>query len=53
VFASDGLNHYHYGITAHNRHYEKPPGARKYHWIPDERLEYVQLRKERRGRKVK
>ena len=53
VFASDGLNHYHYGITAHYGHYEKPPRARKFHWIPDERLEYVQLRKERRGRKVK
>lgn len=53
VFASDGLNHYHYGITAHYGHYERPARARKFHWIPDERLQYVQLRKERRGRKVK
>ena len=53
VFASDGLNHYHYAITAHYGHYEKPRRARKYHWFADERLEYVQLRKERRGRKIR
>jgi IS1 family transposase len=53
VFVSDGLNHYFYGITAHYGHYEKPPRARKYHWFPDDDLQYAQLRKERRGRKVR
>jgi IS1 family transposase len=53
VFASDGLNHYFYGLTAHYGHYEKPPRARKFHWFPDTNLQYAQLRKERRGRKVK
>lgn len=29
-----------------------PPRARKYHWFPDERLQYAQLRKLRQGRRV-
>lgn len=53
VFASDGLNHYFYGLTAHYGHYKKPPRARTFHWFPDTNLHYAQLRKERHGRKVK
>jgi hypothetical protein len=52
VFSSDGLNQYFYAITAHFGFWGKPPRARKYHWFPDERLQYAQLRKLRRGRKV-
>jgi IS1 family transposase len=52
VFSSDGLNQYFYAITAHFGFWDKPPRARKYHWFPDERLQYAQLRKLRRGRKV-
>jgi IS1 family transposase/transposase-like protein len=53
VFTSDGLNHYFYALTAHYGHYEKPPRARKLHWFSDDNLQYAQLRKERRGRKVR
>ncbi len=52
AFTSDGLNHYFYAITAHFGSWQKPPRARKFHWIPDERLQYAQLRKLRQGRKV-
>ena len=52
IFTSDGLNQYHYGMTAHYGHCEKPPRARKLHWFADARLQYAQLRKRRRGRKV-
>ncbi len=53
VYTSDGLNQYFHGMTAHWGRWEKPKRARKYHWIPDERLQYAQLRKTRYGRKVK
>lgn len=53
VFSSDGLNQYFYGLTAHFGFWDKPLRARKYHWFPDEDLQYAQLRKTRRGRKVK
>ena len=53
VFTSDGLNQYFYGITAHWGKWVKPPRARKYHWLPDPRLLYAQLRKKRHGRKVR
>jgi IS1 family transposase len=52
AFTSDGLNTYFYAITSHFGFWDKPPRARKYHWFPDERLQYAQLRKLRRGRKV-
>jgi IS1 family transposase len=52
VFTSDGLNHYFYGLTAHFGQWQKPPRARKYHWFPNARLQYAQLRKRRSGRKV-
>ena len=38
VYTSDGLNQYFHGLTAHWGRWEKPKRARKYHWIPDERL---------------
>lgn len=47
IYASDGLNQYHYGLTAHFGYWDKPPRARKYHWFADERLQYAQLRKRR------
>ena len=53
VFTTDGLNQYFHGMTAHFGHWEKPPRARKYHWFPDENLQYAQLYKSRYGRKVK
>jgi len=53
VFASDGLNHYFYAITAHFGHWEKPPRARKYHWFPAEELLYAQLIKARGRGKLK
>ena len=53
VFTSDGLNQYFHGMTAHFGHWEKPPRARKYHWTPDDALQYAQLYKSRHGRKVK
>ena len=52
IFTSDGLNQYFYGITSHFGFWDKPPRARKYHWFPDIRLQYAQLRKRRRGGKV-
>ena len=52
IFPSDGLNQYFYAITAHFGSWDKPPRARKYHWFPDKRLQYAQLRKLRQGRKV-
>ncbi len=52
IFTSDGLNQYFYGITSHFGFWDKPPRARKYHWFPDLRLQYAQLRKRRRGWKV-
>ncbi len=52
IFTTDGLNQYFYGITAHFGNWWKPPRARKYHWKPDPRLLYAQLRKRRWGRKV-
>jgi IS1 family transposase len=52
IFTTDGLNQYFYGITAHFGSWWKPPRARKFHWKPDPRLLYAQLRKRRRGRKV-
>ena len=53
VFASDGLNQYFHGMTAHYGFWDKPPRARKFHWFPDPRLLYAQLRKSRRGRRIK
>ncbi len=53
VFTSDGLNRYFHGLTAHYGNWEKPPRARKYHWIPDIRLLYAQIVKSRSGRKLK
>jgi hypothetical protein len=38
---------------AHFGYWEKPPRARKYHWFPDENLQYAQPHKSRHGRKVK
>jgi IS1 family transposase len=52
VYTSDGLNQYHYGLTAHFGYWDKPPRARKYHWFADDRLQYAQLRKRRQGRQV-
>ena len=52
VFTTDGLNQYFYGLTAHVGFWSKPPRARKYHWFPDPRLLYAQLRKARSGRSV-
>ena len=42
-----------HGMTAHYGYWEKPPRARKYHWFPDDDLQYAQLLKSRHGRKVK
>jgi hypothetical protein len=53
VFTSDGLNQYFYALTAHFGYWHKPPRARKYHWAPDEGLQYAQLRKVRSGYKVR
>ena len=53
IFTSDGLNQYFYSVTAHFGSWHKPPRARKYHWFPDPRLQYAQLRKLRRGYKIK
>jgi len=53
VYTSDGLNQYFHGLTAHWGEWVRPKRARKYHWIPDVRLVYAQLRKTRYGRKVK
>ncbi|MCB8945281.1 MAG: IS1 family transposase [Ardenticatenaceae bacterium] len=52
IFTSDGLNQYFYAITAHFGTWHKPLRARKYHWLPDVRLLYAQLRKRRQGRQV-
>ena len=52
VFTSDGLNQYFYGLTAHFGFWDKPPRARKYHWFPDPRLLYAQIRKAR-GRRYR
>ena len=52
IFTSDGLNQYFYAITAHFGAWHKPPRARKYHWLPDVRLLYAQLRKRRQGHQV-
>ncbi len=52
IFTSDGLNQYFYGISAHFGFWHKPPRARKYHWFPDARLQYAQLRKRRRGYRI-
>ena len=38
---------------AHYGFWDKPPRARKFHWFPDPRLLYAQLRKSRRGRRIK
>lgn len=53
VFASDGLNQYFHGMTAHFGFWDKPPRARKFHWFPDPGLQYAQLVKQRHGQKVK
>jgi len=53
VFSSDGLNQYFHGLTAHFGFWDKPPRARIFHWFPDDNLQYAQLRKDRRGRRVK
>ena len=53
VFTTDGLDQYFHGMTAHFGYWDKPPRARKYHWFPDEDLQYAQLLKSRHGRKVK
>jgi len=53
VFTSDGRNQYFHGMTAHYGYWDKPPRARVFHWFPTEDLLYAQIRKERRGRKVK
>jgi IS1 family transposase len=52
IFTSDGLNQYFYAVTAHFGDWHKPPRARKYHWLPDVRLLYAQLRKHRQGRQI-
>lgn len=53
VFTTDGLNQYFYGLTAHFGFWNRPTRARKYHWFPDPRLLYAQLRKVRSGRSVR
>ncbi|GAB4482617.1 MAG: hypothetical protein Kow00124_31590 [Anaerolineae bacterium] len=53
VFASDGLNQYFYGLTAHFGFWDKPPRAKKYHWFLDPGLQYAQLYKQRYGHKVR
>ena len=53
VYTSDGLNQYYYALTAHFRQWDKPPCARKWHWLPDERLRYGQVRKQRSGQRVR
>ncbi len=53
VFASDGLNQYFHGLTAHSGFWDKPPRARKLHWFPDPALQYAQLHKQRYGHKVR
>jgi len=53
VFTSDGLNQYFYALTAHFGYWDKPPRARKFHWFPDPRLHYAQLRKNRQGYRLK
>jgi IS1 family transposase len=52
IFTGDGLNQYFYAITAHFGTWHKLPRARKYHWLPDIRLLYAQLRKRRQGRQL-
>jgi hypothetical protein len=52
VYTSDGLNHYFYGLTAHFGYWDKPPRARKFHWFPDDRLLYAQIRKDRNRRSI-
>ena len=53
VFTSDGLNQYFYGLTAHFGFWDKPPRARKFHWFPNPKLVYAQIRKIRSGYKLR
>lgn len=53
IFTSDGLNHYFHAITAHFGTWFKGERARQFHWLPDSRLLYAQLRKQRSGRKMR
>jgi IS1 family transposase len=53
VYTSDGLNQYFYALTAHFGQWTKPPRARKWHWVPDARLQYGQVRKQRSGQRVR
>jgi transposase-like protein len=52
LFTSDGLRQYFWAITAHFGRWILPPRARVLHWEVDERLQYGQLIKKRKGRKL-
>lgn len=52
LFTSDGLRQYFWALTAHFGHWTLPPRKRVPHWEVDERLQYGQLIKKRKGRKI-
>ena len=52
LFTSDGLRQYFWAITAHFGQWTLPPRACVLHWEVDERLQYGQLIKKRKGRKL-
>jgi len=53
LFTSDGLRQYFWALTAHFGRWTLPPRALVLHWEVDEQLQYGQLIKSRRGRKLK
>ena len=52
LFTSDGLRQYFWAITAHFGRWILPPRKRVPRWIVEERLQYGQLVKKRKGRKL-
>ena len=52
LVTSDGLRQYFWALTAHFGYWVMLPRKRKSTWIVDERLQYGQLKKKRRGRKL-
>ena len=52
LLTSDGLRQYFWAITAHFGRWTLPPRKRVFHWEVNERLQYGQLVKKRKGRKL-
>jgi len=52
LFTSDGLRQYFWALTAHFGRWTLPPRAQVLHWEVDEQLQYGQLIKKRKGRKL-